>query len=57
MVSDFNIEPGNRVGGGWILQFSSVAQSCLTMYDPMDCNMPGFFVHHYLLELTQSHVH
>ena len=27
-------------------QFSSVAQSCLTLYDPMDCSMPGFPVHH-----------
>ena len=32
---------------------SSVAQSCLTLCDPMDCSMPGFPVHHQLLELTQ----
>ena len=38
------------------LQFSSVAQSCLTLCDPMDCSMPGFPVHHQLLELTQTHV-
>ena len=38
-------------------QFSSVAQSCLTLSDPMDCGMPGFPVHHQLLELTQTHVH
>ena len=37
--------------------FSSVAQSCLTLWDPMDCSMPGFPVHHQLLELTQTHVH
>ena len=30
---------------------SSVTQSCLTLCDPMDCNMPGFPVHHQLLEL------
>ena len=36
---------------------SSVAQSCLTLCDPMDCNMPGFPVHHQLLELAQTHVH
>ena len=38
-------------------QFSSVAQSCLTLYNPMDCRTPGFPVHHQLLELTQTHVH
>ena len=38
-------------------QFSSVAQSCPTFCDPMDCSMPGFPVHHQLLALTQAHVH
>ena len=38
-------------------QFSSVAQSCLTLCDPVDCSMPGFPVHHQLLEPTQTHVH
>ena len=38
-------------------QFSSVAQSCPTLFDPMDCSMPGFPVHHQLQELTQIHVH
>ena len=36
---------------------SSVAQSCLTLCDPMDCSMPGFPVHHQLLEPGQTHVH
>ena len=36
-----------------IVQFSSVAQSCPTLCDPMDCSMPGFRVHHQLLERTQ----
>ena len=36
---------------------SSVAQMCLTFCDPMDCSMPGFPVHHQLLELSQTHVH
>ena len=36
---------------------SSVAQSCLTLCDPMDCNTPGFPVHHQLLELIQTHIH
>ena len=39
------------------LQFSSVAQPCPTLYDPMDCSMPGSPVHHQLLDLTQIHVH
>ena len=34
-------------------QFSSVAQSCATLCNPMDYSMPGFPVHHQLLELTQ----
>ena len=39
------------------MQFSSVAQSCPTLCDPMDCSAPGFPVHHELLEFTQTHVH
>ena len=35
----------------------SVAQSCLTLCNPMDCSTPGFPVHHQLPELTQTHVH
>ena len=38
-------------------QLSSVAQSCPTLCDPMDCNMPGFPVHHQLSELAQIHIH
>ena len=37
------------------VQFSSVAQLCLTLCNPMDCSMPGLPVHHQLLELTQAH--
>ena len=36
---------------------SSVAQSCPTLCDPMNCSMPGFLVHHQLPEPTQTHVH
>ena len=39
------------------VQFSSVAQSCLILFDPMDCSKPGFPVHHQLPGLTQTHVH
>ena len=38
------------------VQFSSVTQSCPTLCDPVDCSMPGFPVHHQLLELAQTHV-
>ena len=41
----------------FFLQFSSVAQSCPTLCDPMNCSMPGFPVHHQLPESTQTHVH
>ena len=39
-----------------IIQFSSVAQSCPTHCDPMDCSTAGVPVHHQLPELTQIHV-
>ena len=38
-------------------QFSSVAQSCPTLCDPMNHSMPGLPVHHQLPEFTQTHVH
>ena len=40
-----------------MVQFSSVAQSCQTLCDPMNCSTPGLPVHHQLLEFTQMHVH
>ena len=44
-------------GGFFTTQFSSVAQSCPTLYDPMDCSTPGLPVHHQLPESTYTHVH
>ena len=38
-------------------QFSSVAQSCPTICDPMNCSTPGLPVHHQFLEFTQTYVH
>ena len=38
------------------VQFSSVAQSCPTLCDPMNCSTPGLPVHHQLPEFTQTHV-
>ena len=39
------------------VEFSSVAQSCPTLYDPMNRSTPGLPVHHQLPEFTQTHVH
>ena len=39
------------------VQFSSVAQSCPTLCDPMNHSTPVLPVHHQLLEFTQTHVH
>ena len=51
---------GNEEEGwdhGCLVQFSSVAQSCLTLCDLMDGSTPGLPVHHQLPELAQTHVH
>ena len=39
------------------VQFTSVAQSCLTLCDSMNCSTPGLPVHHQRREFTQTHVH
>ena len=41
----------------WMNQFSSVAQLCPTLCDPMNRSTPGLPVHHQLPEFTQTHVH
>ena len=38
-------------------QFSSIAQSCPTLSNPMNCSTAGLPVHHQLPEFTQTHVH
>ena len=40
-----------------IFQFSSVAQLCLTLCNPMNCSMPGLPVQHQLPKSTQTYVH
>ena len=40
-----------------LIQFSSVAQSCPTLHDPMNHSTPGLHEHHQLPEFTQTHVH
>ena len=39
------------------IQVSSVAQSCLTLCNPMNHSTPGLPVHHQLPEFAQTHVH
>ena len=42
----------------WLsVQFSSVAQLCPTLWDPMNRSTPGLPVHHQLSEFTQTHIH
>ena len=41
----------------FLVQFSTVAQSCLTLCDPMNSSMPDLPVHHKLQEFTQTHAH
>ena len=41
----------------YMLQFSSVAQSCPALCDPMNRSTPGLPVHHQLPEFIQTHVH
>ena len=48
---------GLRISGVSSVQFSSVAQSCPTLCEPMNRSTPGFPVHHQLPEFTQTHVH
>ena len=38
------------------VKFSSVAQSCLTLFNPMDCSIPGLPVHYQLPDFTETHV-
>ena len=49
----------NKASGddGITVQFSSVAQSCPTLCNPMNHSTPGLPVHHQLREFTQTHVH
>ena len=51
---EFHILPSVQFSS---VQFSSVAQSCLTLCDPMNHSTPGLPVHHQLPEFTQTHVH
>ena len=50
-------EMSHQAKGRPSVQFSSVAQSCPTLCDPMNRSTPGLPVHHQLPEFTQTHVH
>ena len=54
-TSAFSREP--NIYGLSCIQFSSFAQSCPSLCDPMNGSMPGLPVHHHLPEFTQTHVH
>ena len=54
--------PGQSINGNYLhrllsVQFTSVTQSSLTLWDLMNRSMPGLPVHHQLPEFTQTHVH
>ena len=57
IILAFYVEMKQKSIAGFSVQFSSVAQSCPTLCDPMDCSTPGLPVHHQLPEFTQTHVH
>ena len=58
-VADHHLShpPSSSALTGEEVQFSSATQSCPTLCSSMDCSMPGFPVHHQLLDLSQTHVH
>ena len=47
----------SNTGLSKLIQFSSAAQSCPTLCDPMDRSTPGLLGHHQLPKFTQTHVH
>ena len=57
MISAYSSEKWENSRLIMSLQFSSVAQLCLTLWDLTDCSTSGFPVHHQLPELAQTHVH
>ena len=56
-VAELSQEPSVSLQFSWgrrVLLLLSATQSCPTLCDPMDCNMPGFPVLHQLLEFTEN---
>ena len=56
-IFPLNWAVGNAHCTAMLYTFSSVAQLCPTLCDPMNCSTPGLPVHHQLPEFTQTHVH
>ena len=56
-VSESNVLEALTMWWQLVLSVSSVAQSCPSLFDLMDCSTPGFPVQHQLPELAQTHVH
>ena len=56
-IASLNKTPSVFVTQFSSVQFSSVAQLCPTLCDPMNPSTPGLLIHHQLLEFTQTHVH
>ena len=56
-VPSYSLEEKTQGSFPLQVQFSSVAQLCPTLCDPMICSMPGLPVHHQLPKFTQTHVH
>ena len=56
-VSESNVLEALTMWWQLVLSVSSVAQSCPSLFDLMDCSTPGFPVQHQLPEVTQTHVH
>ena len=54
-VLELVFEGKARISFHFAVQFNLVTQSCLTLWDPMDCSRPGLPVHHRLPEFTQTH--
>ena len=52
-----DICPNKNLNLNVSLQFSSIAQSCPTLRNLMNCSTPGLPVHHQLPAFTQTHVH
>ena len=54
---EFSLEQSTQFSVQRFHKFSSVAQSCPILCDPMNRSTPGLLVHHQLPEFTQTHVH
>ena len=57
--SQYTIQAYYGTGNHYVLlsqvQFSSLAQSCLNLYNPMDCSTPGLPVHRQLIDFTNEY--